>query len=123
MKTFRIIELITLVVLIVNKAGVTGQLNRLTAARQYQTWLELKDNVATALEENEYSKLDIEELLRDLLSRLFSTSFPTAVATGIDPKCQNDSILYTENLFQLNGSWARQSKLNICRLLHFSITF
>ncbi|XP_032794863.2 nose resistant to fluoxetine protein 6 [Daphnia magna] len=109
-------RLIIIVVVSINccrQAGVAGQsvsrLGGIVRQQTFQSWWKEK---TVELEENELDESDqlnlIQQWLHDLVVRLVSSSYPTAVASNISHQCQVDSIHYVHNLYR--RSWAMQMK-------------
>ena len=81
---------------------------------EFQSWMKLKID-EMELEDEELQDDDrklnlIQQLLHNLVEKLISSSYPTAVANNISQQCQNDSIEYVHNLYQ--RSWAMRSKFH-----------
>lgn len=111
-------SIILVVVVSIHYGRVAGQsvsqLGGIVQQQKFQSWwkektveLELEDQQSY---EDDGDKLNlIQQLLHDLVVRLASSSYPTAVASNISQQCQIDSLHYVHNLYR--RSWAMQSKL------------
>lgn len=83
----------------------------------HQNWMALQSSIQTQLEESKAGDdLNVIELLVDLLVRLKSSNFPTAVATNISQQCIDDSQSYVRHLYFNTTLWALQSEYSVTSL-------
>ncbi|XP_057365085.1 nose resistant to fluoxetine protein 6-like [Daphnia carinata] len=112
MKSCWLVMIVVVVSINCRQAIVAGQsvsrLGGIAQQQKFQSWWQEK-TVELEDELNESDKLNlIQQWLHNLVVRLASSSYPTAVASNISQQCQVDSIHYVHNLYR--RSWAMQMK-------------